>query len=108
MRAFGIWGKMMMRGGTRHAKYAPIRKHFAASGRAFSDFSPLDTFEHRHIGPNEGEIKEMLGKLGFQSLEELSTSTVPEHIRHTTDLDLKPALSESEATAKLCAGRSAA
>src|SRR5690606_2967124 len=53
----------------------------AAGGAAASVLSPSDTFVHRHIGPSEAEIDEMLGALGYRSLDELTDATVPASIR---------------------------
>ena len=64
-------------------------------------FPASDAFHQRHIGPSEKERDEMLDSLGFSTMEELSTSTVPDQIRHTFPLDLIPAMTESEATAYL-------
>jgi hypothetical protein len=51
---------------------------------------------------SQGKDKEkMLAKLGFQSLEELVSSTVPAHIRLDKKLSLDAPLTESEALAKL-------
>ena len=36
---------------------------------AQSVLGPTDTFIHRHIGPNEAEQREMLGLLGYSSLD---------------------------------------
>ena len=66
-----------------------------------SVFQVTDHFKKRHIGPQEKERDEMLESLGFNSLEELSTSTVPAAIRHRFELDLAPAMTESEATEML-------
>ena len=56
---------------------------------ATPDFlSPTDTFIHRHIGPTDGEVHDMLATLGLQSLEELSKATVPADIRMRKELDL--------------------
>ncbi len=42
---------------------------------------PADTFPERHIGPNDAEVAEMLGLLGYRSLGELTDATVPASIR---------------------------
>ncbi|HEV3455865.1 MAG TPA: aminomethyl-transferring glycine dehydrogenase [Thermoanaerobaculia bacterium] len=44
-------------------------------------FQPTDTFVRRHLGPQEPEVREMLGTLGLASLEDLVRETVPESIR---------------------------
>jgi glycine dehydrogenase len=56
-----------------------------------------DAFAARHIGPSDEEIKEMLGTLGYGSLDELIDATVPAAIRLRRDLDLPAAQSEHEA-----------
>ena len=38
---------------------------------------PSDTFFHRHIGPSDEEIQQMLASLGMGSLDELIRKTVP-------------------------------
>src|SRR5687767_679769 len=55
---------------------------------AQSVLGPTDTFIHRHIGPNEAEQREMLGLLGYSSLEELIDATVPPAIRLRRELKL--------------------
>ncbi len=47
-----------------------------------------DTFAHRHLGPSEAEIHEMLETLGLRSLDELADKTVPESIRMRRPLNL--------------------
>ncbi|MBL8999628.1 MAG: aminomethyl-transferring glycine dehydrogenase [Phycisphaerae bacterium] len=51
-------------------------------------FDPSDVFAPRHIGPSEHEIGEMLGALGYRTLEELTDATVPEAIRLRRGLNL--------------------
>ncbi|MCC6322768.1 MAG: aminomethyl-transferring glycine dehydrogenase [Phycisphaerales bacterium] len=59
------------------------------SGTVRADpFAPLDTFAHRHIGPNDAEIAEMLGTVGYGSLDALSDATVPAAIRLKSPLTL--------------------
>ncbi|MBN7813250.1 aminomethyl-transferring glycine dehydrogenase [Algoriphagus sp. H41] len=53
-------------------------------------------FESRHNGPTEGEISQMLEKIGASSLDELINQTVPESIRSPRPLDLPKAKLESE------------
>ncbi|KUJ81465.1 glycine dehydrogenase (aminomethyl-transferring) [Microbulbifer flavimaris] len=60
-----------------------------------------DAFIHRHIGPDEAQVKEMLETLGVASLEELIEKTVPAAIRKTDELDLADAVNEEEALAEL-------
>ncbi len=53
-----------------------------------SPFAPLDTFPHRHIGPDDHEIAEMLRVVGCGSLDELADRTVPASIRLRRPLNL--------------------
>lgn len=62
-------------------------------------FPPLDGFTRRHIGPRENEIKEMLEYLGFESLDKMMESNVPEEIRLKKPLDLHPPRGEAESLA---------
>ena len=58
--------------------------------------APTDTFPRRHIGPDEGEVREMLETLGYRSLEELIEATIPEGIRLRRELRLPAARGEHE------------
>lgn len=60
----------------------------ASASVSDSVLGPTDTFIHRHIGPNEAEQREMLGLLGFSSLDELIDATVPPAIRLKRELKL--------------------
>ena len=53
-------------------------------------------FQHRHIGPNESQTREMLKTIGVSSLDELIDRTVPSNIRMQEELNLPPAMSEAE------------
>jgi glycine dehydrogenase len=61
----------------------------------------VDSFAHRHIGPNKEACDAMLGELGFANLDELIDATVPKNIRLDRPLGLPDAKSESEALAEL-------
>src|SRR5574342_431438 len=50
--------------------------------------NPTDTFIHRHLGPTEADMREMLAQLGLQSLEALSDATVPRDIQLGRALEL--------------------
>jgi glycine dehydrogenase len=41
----------------------------------------LNSFTHRHIGPNADDIQQMLDALGISTLETLIDQTVPQSIR---------------------------
>ena len=55
-------------------------------------------FLKRHLGPNEGEIKKMLNKVGVESLSQLLKETIPETIRLKHPIDLPDGISEYEFT----------
>ena len=42
-------------------------------------------FVHRHIGPSEAQIKDMLAVLGVGSLDELTAQTVPLSLIHISE-----------------------
>ncbi len=62
-----------------------------------------DTFVPRHVGPDAGEIREMLELLGHASLDELIAATVPASLRTQRRLALPPAASERGALQELAA-----
>jgi glycine dehydrogenase len=49
---------------------------------------PSDTFVHRHIGPRDAEMTEMLASLGHNTLEGLADAAVPANIRDEKHLEL--------------------
>ena len=53
-------------------------------------------FSHRHIGPNDHEINEMLSFLGYESIDELIHKTIPDNILLKDKLDVGDGLSEHE------------
>ncbi len=60
-----------------------------------------DQFVRRHIGPNADETREMLGLLGFKSLDEMTDAAIPKNIRLEKKLKLPAAKNEFEALAEL-------
>ena len=56
-------------------------------------------FSRRHLGSHHREIGEMLVTLGYASLEELISKTVPEDIRLRGSLHIPRAATEEEALA---------
>ncbi|KAA3612201.1 MAG: glycine dehydrogenase (aminomethyl-transferring) [Calditrichaeota bacterium] len=58
--------------------------------------SSSNSFLHRHVGPGEAETKTMLGTMGHDSLDTFIDDVIPEIIRMQGNLNLSPALSESE------------
>ncbi|QDT04831.1 Glycine dehydrogenase (decarboxylating) [Rubripirellula lacrimiformis] len=74
---------------------SPAASHLGdADAKTLLDFA--DGFIRRHIGPSEGELTDMLGRLGFSTLDELSDSTVPANIRLDQPLDIPAPRGESE------------
>ena len=61
----------------------------------------VDSFAHRHIGPNKAACAAMLAELGVEHLDELIDATVPKNIRLGQPLNLPTAKSESEALEEL-------
>ncbi len=66
-----------------------------------SYFPHPDRFEHRHIGPSQRDLQEMLRVLKVSSLDELIDQTIPENIRIRKPLHLPPAQTEHEFLAEL-------
>src|SRR5947208_5061046 len=73
----------------------------AATTRPAREKDRVDSFAHRHIGPNKAARAAMLAELGFENLDELIDATVPKNIRLDHALNLPVAKSESEALAEL-------
>ena len=73
----------------------------AATTRPAREKDRVDSFAHRHIGPNKVARAAMLAELGFENLDELIDATVPKNIRLDRPLDLPAAKSESEALEEL-------
>jgi glycine dehydrogenase len=76
-----------------------------------SVLDPTDTFVHRHLGPDDREIRAMLALVGFDSLDALTDAVVPESIRLSRPLDLAPPAADARgeheliATLRAIAGR---
>ena len=51
-------------------------------------------FLHRHVGPDENQVREMLGTLGLDTLEELVEATIPASISLRGELALPRAVGE--------------
>ena len=68
---------------------------------ATAGLAPTDTFVHRHVGPDEAEVAEMLGLLGYDSLDALIGAAVPTQIRTETALSVGPQRGEHELLAEL-------
>jgi glycine dehydrogenase len=71
-----------------------------------SILNPSDTFIHRHVAPSPEEQLEMLGLIGYSTLDELMAATVPASIRKREFMDLaglptNRSLGENEVLSKL-------
>lgn len=69
--------------------------------RTLSDLEQTTDFTRRHVGPDAAQTKEMLSSLGFNSLNELITQTVPDSIRLNDALDMDDSVTETDALAYL-------
>ena len=61
----------------------------------------LSPFVARHIGPREDEIQKMLDTLGYESLDQLTDTVIPDGIQDNHRLDMAAGVSEQEALAEL-------
>ena len=61
----------------------------------------FDAFSYRHIGTTLAQQEEMAQSAGFDSVQQLIDTTVPDNIKLQERLRLPPALSESAALTKL-------
>ncbi|KAJ1947364.1 glycine decarboxylase subunit P, partial [Linderina macrospora] len=60
---------------------AAVATSSASASAAAQAFAPLDTFLRRHNGPRDSDVDAMLQALGFKSLDEMISATVPDAIR---------------------------
>eukprot|EP00568_Trieres_chinensis_P000206 CAMPEP_0183305800 /NCGR_PEP_ID=MMETSP0160_2-20130417/10430_1 /TAXON_ID=2839 ORGANISM="Odontella Sinensis, Strain Grunow 1884" /NCGR_SAMPLE_ID=MMETSP0160_2 /ASSEMBLY_ACC=CAM_ASM_000250 /LENGTH=1025 /DNA_ID=CAMNT_0025469071 /DNA_START=82 /DNA_END=3159 /DNA_ORIENTATION=- len=75
---------------------------FRSSGAVASDALDMaDKFSHRHLGPREDDATSMLASIGFDSMDSFIKSIVPPDIMAEKELDLEPAMTESEALARI-------
>ena len=63
--------------------------------------NPTDTFAHRHLGPTDADVREMLALLGLKSLQALTDVTVPRDILLNQALDLPHQRGEQEVLREL-------
>ncbi|MGH1542972.1 MAG: aminomethyl-transferring glycine dehydrogenase [Arenicella sp.] len=63
----------------------------------------MTDFLNRHIGPNQADIDTMLQTLGYDSLDSLTKTVVPDTIADNNPLAVKAPASEEEALAELYA-----
>lgn len=75
--------------------------HIETPRASDSVFAAQDTFLRRHVGPRPDQIEHILSKLGYSTMDEFISRTVPDEVRLAPgDVDPAtiPALSESEIT----------
>ncbi|MGE3800478.1 MAG: aminomethyl-transferring glycine dehydrogenase [Candidatus Kapaibacterium sp.] len=65
------------------------------------EIKTTDNFVPRHIGPNDEEVRAMLGYLGYGSIDEMIEATVPAGIRLDRPLDIPEGMSEYELLGEL-------
>lgn len=70
--------------------------HSRATASEAAALQPTDRFEHRHIGPQDDEIAQMLQQMGYNSLDALVDKTVPAQIRMEQPLKLGQGKGEHE------------
>ena len=85
----------------RSAETELLAAKSAATTRPAREKDRVDSFAHRHIGPNKAARAALLAELGFENLDELIDATVPKNIRLDRPLNLPAAKSESEALEEL-------
>ena len=61
----------------------------------------LSNFAHRHLGPRESGVEQMLEALGYDSLDALTTAAMPANIAQPEPLVLPDPLTETQAQARL-------
>jgi glycine dehydrogenase len=61
----------------------------------------LAPFVRRHIGPQDRDIQQMLAKLGYSSLDQLSEHVIPSQILDLSPLGIDEGISEEAALAEL-------
>ncbi|XP_043475582.1 glycine dehydrogenase (decarboxylating), mitochondrial isoform X2 [Leptopilina heterotoma] len=71
-----------------------FKLNYVQASRFEKYFPPREEFETRHIGPRIQHQDEMLNLLGFKSLDELTSTAVPDNIRCKNDLDIEKPVNE--------------
>ncbi len=63
--------------------------------------APIDPYVDRHLGPRPADVEAMLATVGYDSLDALVATTMPDSIRLAAPLDLGPPRGMTELTAEL-------
>ena len=61
----------------------------------------INSFENRHIGANQDDIKKMLNTIGLGSVDELIQQTIPNSILKNSPLKIEDAITENDYLKKL-------
>ena len=61
----------------------------------------INSFENRHIGANQNDIKKMLNTIGLGSVDELIHQTIPNSILKNSPLKIRDAITENDYLNKL-------
>mgnify|MGYP002717345730 FL=1 len=101
----GVWGRCLV-------QVSPARRLLTTASSSKRDpflmetprardsvFTAQDTFLRRHVGPRPEQIEHILKTLGYSSVDEFVSKTVPEEVllsESSFDESAMPALSESE------------
>jgi len=82
---------------------SPAETEPASSVHTPSFFSPLDTFQRRHIGPSSDEVTKMLTALNYPSLDAFVRDVIPPNILSARNLKVSPedGLTESQLLERL-------
>ncbi len=79
------------------SSFSSSSKNFPKNNHlSLKDLEQNDRFIHRHIGPSENEIFQMLDALGMSSLDELIDKVVPDSIRMSGELELPDSRTETD------------
>ncbi|MGE8362802.1 glycine dehydrogenase, partial [Pseudomonas sp.] len=66
-----------------------------------TDLTTQNEFIARHIGPRDADTSAILDTLGYDSLDALTASVIPESIKGSSVLGSQPGLSEADALARI-------
>lgn len=72
-----------------------------ASEKSSNPLNPADSFLKRHVGSDSKEVKEMLGVLGYESLDAMIDTAVPTNIRLKKPIQVTEPKSEYEVLQEL-------
>jgi len=75
-------------------------EHLMNPSESFKNL-PIEDFADRHLGPTDDEVASMLAVLGFESLDLLMNTTIPDSIHLTQELGINTIPTEQAALAKL-------